>query len=83
MSHLNTLTVRQAMARTGFSQRKVYTLVKAGAWASVKGPAQTATIRILESSIEAWFARTVRRAPAAPGRDADASLPPVEKRAFA
>lgn len=83
MKNLHTLTVHEAMARTGFSRHKVYGLVRAGAWQSVKGEAQTATIRILEQSIEDWFAQSIRGPVAPPFRDADDDLPPVEKRVFA
>lgn len=82
--NLRTLTIKQVVAQTGLPRSTVYKLVKAGELAHLKGRAKASTIRILETSLEAWFDRNAKGAPDAPrpvpvARDADADLPSVEE----
>lgn len=87
MKNLRTLTVKEAMERTGFPRGLVYKLVRTGEWQHLKAGDASGTIRILETSIETWFATAVKgQAQVASARaramDADSELPPVEHPAF-
>jgi excisionase family DNA binding protein len=69
-----TLTVREAAEKTGFSSRKVYTLVRRGDWQVVREQGKTSTLHILEASIEAWFDRQQQRTPFVSHLDPDREL---------
>lgn len=56
MRNLRTLTVKEVMERTGFGRDAVYRLVHRGALRYVRAGASKGAIRIMEASLEAWFA---------------------------
>lgn len=78
--NLKTLTVKQAMALTGFPRGAVYALIHNGGLRFIKGEAQAARIRIFESSLIDWMTTHAQGTPVRPttALDADAALPPVE-----